>query len=670
MSYLDKLNPAQKEAATFVDGSLLILAGAGTGKTQTMISRLVYLISEVGISPESILSLTFTNKAAASMKERAVSMLNDIGFSGNLPTLSTFHSFGMEFLSEYIELLDGRRRKNYRLIDTDDKKDIIKSLVLDKIRLDDINFLVKDKKDKEILKEEREFLNDETKKALAYIEEVKNTLEFETANTNHEIYVKYEEILTRDNLIDFDDLIILPHDILKQNLATAKKVSEKYSYIMVDEYQDTNLAQLKLLKLLCTAHQNIVVVGDDDQSIYSFRHARVQNILGFADDFKGAKIIKLEENYRSTKTILTHANNVISNNKSRYGKELFTNNKIDDDITRLENYHEVVYEIKKLIENDVKPSEICIIYRMNMSANFIEPRLISENIPYKVIGSVPFFERAEIKLLLNYLRLYINHNDNLAFKKIINMPKRKFGEKALEKLEANATKLSLLESLKDNLASFKNKEINDFVELFTNTQDKFALFLNKLLGLEVHKLFDNVKAREENCSVFFDIIRRECGFNADISKLTNFLNKIILQEQILKESNECINLLSIHASKGLEFSYVFLIDCDNGKMPCAFMGGVVDIEEERRLLYVAITRAKKKFYFQYDLTNPSIFVSEIMLIKAKEEVKEESSEFKINALVSHKLFGIGKVTNVENNTISVNFQGNIRKLNKSFLNII
>lgn len=668
MNYLDRLNPAQKQAATFVDGSLLILAGAGTGKTQTMISRLVYLISEVGISPESILSLTFTNKAAASMKERAIKMLNDVGFVGSLPILSTFHSFGMEFLSEYIELLDGRRRKNYRLIDTDDKKDIVKNLVLDKIRLQDLEFL--QKKDKEILKEERDFLNEQTKSALAYIERVKNTLEFESGNTFYEIYLKYEDILTRDNLIDFDDLIILPHDILKQNPQTAKRISEKYSYIMVDEYQDTNLAQLKLLKLLCTAHQNIVVVGDDDQSIYSFRHARVKNILGFADDFKDAQIIKLEENYRSTKTILNHANSVISNNKSRYGKELYTNNTYDDTLTRFENYYEIIYEIKRLIESGVKHNEICIIYRMNMSANFIEPRLISENIPYKVIGSVPFFERAEIKLLLNYLRLYVDVNDNLAFKKIINMPKRKFGEKALEKLENNSTKLSLYESLKDNLALFKNKEIQDFVDLYESTKDKFALFLNKLLALEIYKLFDNTKAREENCSVFFDIIKRECGFNADISKLTNFLNKIILQEQIIKENNNSINLLSIHASKGLEFSYVFLIDCDGGKMPCTFMGNV-DIEEERRLLYVAITRAKKKFYLQYDLENPSIFVSEILQNKAlNDETKEENSEFKINSLVSHKIFGIGKIVGIESNIISVNFQGNIKKLNKSFLTLI
>ncbi|WP_267523932.1 ATP-dependent helicase [Campylobacter sp. MG1] len=669
MNYLDRLNPAQKQAATFVDGSLLILAGAGTGKTQTMISRLVYLISEVGISPESILSLTFTNKAAASMKERAIKMLNEIGFDGKLPILSTFHSFGMDFLSEYVELLDGRRRKNYRLLDTDDKKDIVKNLVLDRIKLNDPNFL--QKKDAEILKEEREYLSEQTKFALSYIEKVKNTLEFESLNSFHEIYLDYESILASSNLIDFDDLIVLPHDILKDNPAMAKRVSEKYSYIMVDEYQDTNLAQLKLLKLLCKAHQNIVVVGDDDQSIYSFRHARVQNILGFSDDFQDAKIIKLEENYRSTKTILEHANSVIANNKSRYGKELFTNNTYDDNISKLDNHYEVVYEIKRLIDSGVKHNEICIIYRMNMSANFMEPRLISENIPYKVIGSVPFFERAEIKLLLNYLRLYVDHNDNIAFRKIINMPKRKFGEKALQKLESIATKHSLFESLKDNLAIFKNKEIEMFVDLFTSTQDKFALFLNKLLDLEVHKLFDNVKIREENCGLFFDIVRRECGFNADITKLTNLLNKIVLQEQILRESNECINLLSIHASKGLEFEYVFLIDCDSGKMPCTYIKNV-DIEEERRLLYVAITRAKKKFYLQYDLTNPSIFVTEIMFKKEekKEKLIESYDEFKINSLVSHKIFGIGKVVGTDGNTISVNFQGNIKKINKDFIKLI
>ncbi|MBZ7979608.1 ATP-dependent helicase [Campylobacter sp. RM12642] len=669
MNYLDRLNPAQKQAATFVDGSLLILAGAGTGKTQTMISRLVYLISEVGISPESILSLTFTNKAAASMKERAIKMLNEIGYSNNLPILSTFHSFGMEFLSEYIELLDGRRKKNYRLIDTDDKKAMIKEFVLEKIRKTDINFLSKDKKDKEILKDEKEFLRNKTNEAMAYIDRVKNTLEFELENENHEIYLDYEKALEYNNLIDFDDLIILPHDILKNNPTTATKISNQYSYIMVDEYQDTNLAQLKLLKLLCKAHQNIVVVGDDDQSIYSFRHARIQNILGFSDDFQDAKIIKLEENYRSTKTILNHANSLIANNKTRYGKELFTNNEFDIDITKLENYYEVIYEIKSLIEKGVKHNEICVLYRMNMSGNFIEPRLISENIPYKVIGSVPFFERAEIKLLINYLRLYVDFNDNLAFKKIINMPKRKFGEKALEKLENLSKKPSLFESLKDNLDSFKNIEIKEFIELYTTTQDKFALFLNKLASLEVHNLFDNPKSRAENCSVFFDIIKRECGFNADIAKLTNFLNKIILQEQIIKENNNAINLMTIHASKGLEFEYVFLIDCDGGKMPCTFMG-IFDIEEERRLAYVAMTRAKHKFYLQYDYTNPSIFVNEIMYKNTSNTtINNSTNEFKVGNAVNHKLFGSGKILAIEGNLISVNFQGKIRKLNKDFLSL-
>lgn len=675
MKYLDYLNERQKEAATFVDGSLLILAGAGTGKTQTMISRIVYLISEIGISADSILALTFTNKAANSMKERAINMLNDIGYQGAMPKLGTFHSFGMEFLSEYVKLLDGIRRPNFRVIDTDDRKEIIKSAVLEIKRKDDKDFYQKDK-DKAKYEGDKEEFTELVKEATKYIDRCKNTIEYNLSDEfNHAVYLAYESELELRNLIDFDDLIVLPYLILKNNAATAKKISNEYSYIMVDEYQDTNLAQLKLLKELTCEHNNIVVVGDDDQSIYSFRHARIDNILGFANDFKGAKIIKLEENYRSTKEILDCANYVISLNKNRYGKELFTNNQENEEITAITDLNFICDEIKRLVARGIKYNDICVCYRMNLSANYFEPKLINAQIPYKVIGSVPFYSRAEIKLLIHYLRLYIDNNENYSFKKIINSPKRGFGEKALMKLEELAGNNSLFTTLKNNLDSFKNTKIKEFVELFENTRNKFALFLEKLYILEVHKMFEKPKEREENCNVFFDIIKRECGFNADVTKLIDLLNKITLQEQLTKEQSNAVNLMSIHASKGLEYEYVFLIDCNNGNMPCTKMG-VVDYEEERRLLYVAITRAKKKFYLHYDETNPSVYVNNILRYKNNDEIINDYYELndfksddniKIGSLAKHKIFGYGKVVAIENNTITVNFQGSIKKLNKSFL---
>lgn len=660
--FLNRLNKEQKKAAEHIDGALLILAGAGTGKTQTMISRIVYLITQVGISAESILSLTFTNKAAASMQNRAVSMLKEENYEGVMPTLSTFHSFGVWFLNEYSEYLKDYRDVNYQIIEPNQKKEIIEHLVKLNMQSSLQN------KSKEDIKEEKQKINDFLKSCVAYIEQCKSALIYDENSLEHKYYLLYENELKIRNYIDFDDLIILPYLILKNNPKLAKEVSLRFNYICVDEYQDTNLAQLKLLKMLCVAHQNIVVVGDDDQSIYSFRYARVENILEFQKDFKNAKIIKLEQNYRSTQNILDTANNLISHNKNRYGKTLFTDNDKGLEIEFLHTYNSVCDEIKRLLKNNVDYEEICILYRANYASNNIEPRLIDKKIAYKVIGTLPFFQKAEIKIVINYLRFLINNDDDILFKKIINTPKRGFGDKKIELLEKYAKEhnISLFAALKENQNIIKNSNsISEFIDIFNiKEQDQNIIFQQKIKNLAIENMYDNPVNRAENITTFFNMLYKECSRSYDKIKLIEFLNNISLQEKIIEEKQSAINLMSIHASKGLEFDYVFLIDCENTKMPPIYAD---NSEEERRLAYVAITRAKKKFYCQYDESNPSIYIQQ-MRINTKAKITKNSS-FNVGDRVFHKIFQNGIVIKSSEDKSLVDFDGMLKNISNSFLKL-
>ena len=429
---LDELNESQREAASHTDGAMLILAGAGSGKTKTITTRLAYLISELGIPPSNTLTLTFTNKAASEMRTRALNMLGATG-KNFTPLLCTFHKFGLLFLKFYIDRL--KRKNNFVIIDTDDKKRILKGFEGDiptSVLASEIsNFKNSLLSVEEVLNHGGMFANGHN---------FKDGYHAKLAN----IYKLYEEYLAANNLVDFDDLLCLSYKILDEDEALAREISRRYAYVMVDEYQDTNDLQYKLLRKLCLTHENIAVVGDDDQSIYGWRGAKIENILNFKDQFKDAKVIRLEQNYRSTSQILRAANELIDHNRNRLGKELKSTKEDGEDVALMESDDEtmeslkVAKRIKKLLDSGAQASDIAILYRINALSRSLEEGLTKEKIPYKMVGGVKFYERAEVKDVISYLRLVANENDDFSLKRVINRPKRGLGKVSLAKRSSQA----------------------------------------------------------------------------------------------------------------------------------------------------------------------------------------------------------------------------------------
>ena len=658
MEFLNELNQSQKEAATTIDGALLILAGAGSGKTKTITTRLAYLLS-LGIDPANTLTLTFTNKAASEMRERALNLINsDIPHP---PLLLTFHKFGLMFLKLYIHLLN--RDNNFVIIDMDDQKKILKQISTDLPP----NFM-----SKEISKYKNSFLTPDEVYALA------NDINYKKMA---HIYDKYQNYLLNNNLIDFDDLLLLTYEILNKNEDLTKEISNKYQYIMVDEYQDTNEIQLLLLKKLCSTHNNICVVGDDDQSIYGFRGANHKNILEFERDFN-AKVIKLELNYRSTNQILNAANSLISFNKNRYNKKLISAIGDGKDIRVLQNYNEIAEaetiakEIKNLINSGINPKDIAILYRINALSRSIEDGLRNEGIPYKLVGGMKFYEREEIKDLISYLRLIINPHDDYSFKRIINKPRRGIGKTTINKLEEKKGNKSFMEFIKENNLDFLSKKASNtlknfisMIELFSKSPiDEIPELIEEII--ELSKSYkDEDKAR--NIEEFYGMMRERNDLN-----LKEFLNELSLESDQDKIADEMINVMTIHASKGLEFDYLYVIGLEEGFFPL----GDADIEEERRLAYVAITRAKKELTLSYvesryirgqrNRLSKSRFLTEAGLIKGKVNLKESTS-LKNGSLVKHKVFGTGRVIGInkagKKTKLKIDFGGIIREILSDFV---
>jgi len=658
MKFLEELNEAQKKAATHIDGALLILAGAGSGKTKTITTRLAYLLS-LGIDPASTLTLTFTNKAASEMKQRALNLIGDN--ISHPPLLLTFHKFGLIFLKLYIHLLN--RNNNFVIIDSDDQKKILKSISSDLPP----NFM-----SKEISKYKNSFLSPD---------EVYNLANEKVYKQMALIYDKYQKYLLENNLVDFDDLLLLTYQILNENEDLAKEISNKYQYIMVDEYQDTNEIQLLLLKKLCLTHSNICVVGDDDQSIYGFRGANHKNILEFEKDFN-AKVIKLELNYRSTNQILKAANSLISFNKNRYDKKLISALGDGKEVEVIENFNEVAEaetiakRIKELIQNGVSPNEIAVLYRINALSRSIEDGLRSYGINYKLVGGMKFYEREEIKDLISYLRLIVNPNDDYSFKRVVNKPRRGIGKTTLIKLEEAKKDKSFIEFIKEDDLNFISKKaaktLKDFVQ--------FINFLSKLPIEEIPEILEeNINLstsykdedKKRNVEEFYGMIREK----KDLT-LREFLNELSLESDQDKLSDALINVMTIHASKGLEFEHLFVIGLEEGFFPL----NDADIEEERRLAYVAITRAKKELVLSYTKSrylrgqrthvNKSRFLTEAGLIKGKVALKESNS-LKVGSLVKHKVFGTGRVIGINKagnkKKLKIDFGGSVREILSDFV---
>ncbi|MBD3808953.1 MAG: UvrD-helicase domain-containing protein [Sulfuricurvum sp.] len=675
---LSTLNEAQRSAVEQIDGPLLILAGAGSGKTKTITTRLAYLLDQVGIPAGNTLTLTFTNKAAKEMRERAMSLITQNSFP---PLLCTFHKFGLLFLKFHIHLLG--RGNNFVVIDTDDKKKIIK-----KINADLPTALV--------ASEISRYKNSLIDPAEAYAQ-------VELTNYKHiaKIYEEYEAYLLKNNLVDFDDLLCLTYKLLDEHTDLCRQTSEKYQYIMIDEYQDTNELQFRLLQKLCSTHNNLCVVGDDDQSIYGWRGAHVRNILEFDQDFKDAKVIKLEHNYRSTQPILTVANALIEHNRSRLGKTLIATKSGGDDVQTITSHDEseesqkIAKAIKELIERGIRPNEIAVLYRINALSRSLEEGLNRAGVPYKLVGGLRFYDRAEIKDLISYLRVITNIHDNFSLKRIINKPKRGLGKATIDKIELSSIEAgksmfefisTLSEGELEGLVRKRNAvELRNFVseilELRRVSEETIYRFIDLLE--ERFKIKETLKGLPDeaekmaNVDEFYGLFRDYVKQNPDAS-LPEFLNDITLQSEQDQVEGESIYIMSIHASKGLEFEHLFVIGLEEGFLP--LIGEGSDLEEERRLGYVAFTRAKthltlsnvqSRFYKgrRTDLQK-SRFINEAGLCEGS-LILEKNTSYKKGDLVRHKIFGAGRVEGVgkagREFKLSINFGGNKREILDSFV---
>ncbi|MCT7537614.1 ATP-dependent helicase [Aliarcobacter butzleri] len=676
---LISLNDSQKIAAQHVDGPLLILAGAGSGKTKTITTRLAFLIS-IGIDPSSILTLTFTNKAATEMRERAFSLL-DSSKIFTPPLLCTFHKFGLLFLKFHMSELE--RKNNFIIIDTDDKKRILKSI------------------NKEIPSALLASEVSKYKNSLMSPSEVKTTAQLKLYQEIAQIYEDYENYLEKNNLVDFDDLLLLPYKILKNNENLAKQISQKYQYIMVDEYQDTNELQYRLLRLLCSSHNNLCVVGDDDQSIYGWRGATIKNILNFSDHFENSLVIKLEDNYRSTDTILNHANQLIEHNRDRLGKKLIGTRTKGDSIRIYESNDEndetrkIVEDIKKLIDSGENPKNIAILFRVNALSRSLEEGFNKAGLHYKLVGGMKFYERSEIKDLIAYFRILTNLNDNFSIKRIINKPKRGIGKTTIEKLEEKSIEtgksiFDLIQYLdaegislivgKKNARTLKVFEASILDLRESLTQSKMRFLDNFEETFDYRASYDNLPdgfERQANIDEFYGYIRDYFIQNPHLD-LKDFLNEIALESENDDYSGEAVSMMSVHASKGLEFKHLFIIGLEEGFFPITGDGS--DLEEERRLGYVAITRAKDNLTLSFvhsrfykgkrTVLSKSRFLSESGLIKGSLTIQKQA-DFKKGDIVSHKIFGMGRVEKVtsagKDYKLTINFGGTKRDILSSFV---
>ena len=693
---INDLNDKQQEAVQKTEGPLLILAGAGSGKTRVLTTKVAYLIENIGISPYNILAITFTNKAANEMKERLNKLLGDI--SNNIQ-VSTFHSFGLKILRENYEQLGYER--NFSIMDSDDTLSIIKK-ILKEFNLDTKIYNPTAIRNKiSGCKNELISPGEYDKYAISEFEQVVL-----------KVYKKYVDTLKRNNAIDFDDLLILPIKLFREYPNVLEKYQNRFQYILIDEYQDTNEAQYILTKMISAKYRNICCVGDNDQSIYSFRGANYRNILNFEKDYKDATVIKLEQNYRSTETILNAANSVIRNNKERKDKNLWSNKKTGEKITYFKAFNErdeafyVIREIKKLINNGINYENIAVLYRTNAQSRIMEEELLKENIPYRVVGSFYFYSRKEIKDLIAYLKLIHNSSDNISLTRVINTPKRGIGLKTISNLALKADTNNL--SMFDAIDSGKELEFKRLIEKLKEISNNLTLteLVDKVLDVTgIKKELEEEKTLEadirlENLEEFKSITKSFEEKNGVIS-LEDFLLEISLVSDVneYKDDKNRISLMTIHSVKGLEYDYVFLVGLEEGIFP--HINSLMDnaeLEEERRLCYVAITRAKEKLYlvnartrtlFGKEQANPSSrFIKEIdqELIekdfkeeKVIDQVKKEKSEFfhkeetnyEVGDFVYHENFGAGKVVEVTNTLVSIAFKHpyGIKKLMKNHKSI-
>ena len=728
-----RLNDPQKEAVYHTQGPILVLAGAGTGKTGVLTTRLIRLLIEKIALPGEILSVTFTNKAANEMRERITNQIGDM--SSGLKWLGTFHSVGAQILRFHPNKLG--LENDFIILDTDDQVRLLKQIIKDE-NIDDKRWPAK------------QLLNliDKWKNKGLYPEDISsNDGDYFANGKGHLLYKIYQERLKYFNAVDFGDLILESIRLFENNQDILESYQNRFKYILVDEYQDTNVSQYKLLKLLTGKYQNICCVGDDDQSIYSWRGAEISNILRFEKDFPEAKTIRLEENYRSTGHILTAASKLIENNESRLGKTLWTNSGEGEKITVKSNWdgeeeaRQITSELEELSLKNYNLDETAILVRASFQMREFEDRFISVGLPYKVIGGPRFYERKEIRDVNAYLRLATQPNDSLALERIINTPKRGIGETSVKKIRDRSKENNkpLIESIKELIdeKSFKGKTADSLDKLV-----KLVFHWNQLIKEE-----DKVDIAEIiiEDSGYLEMLRNDKSLTAEgrvenvyelfrslepFESIKAYLEHISLVMEI--DSNQYgkkVSLMTLHAAKGLEFDYVFLPGWEEGVFPnqrAVDEGGLEALEEERRLAYVGVTRAKKKASIYYAANRrmhnqwissiPSRFVTELPeenietdlsnyagekeLFKEQEYIDFDQSEyetpgwerarfesksktiehknsenyvvndspFELNENVTHKKFGKGIILSIDGKKLTINFGSKgTRKVMENFV---
>ena len=603
---LEELNNKQKEAVENTEGPVLVIAGAGSGKTKVLTHKIAFLIQEKQVKPWNILAITFTNKAANEMKQRVENLLSD---SSNDIWMGTFHSICVRILRRYIDRIGFD--SSFIIFDTSDQRTLVKDC-LKELKVDDKLFT-----DRAVLSEISNAKN-EMLEPKAYSVKYANDFRKETIG---KVYELYQKRLRENNAIDFDDIINYTIKILTENQDVLEYYTEKFKYVLVDEYQDTNKAQFMLISILASKYGNITVVGDNDQGIYSFRGADISNILNFERDFPGTKIIKLEQNYRCTGNILKAANAVIKHNETKYDKKLWTENN-EGNIPCIysgdDEYDEASYIINQIrflkTEEYFKFSDFAVLYRMNSQSRAIEDILRREDIPYKIIGGLKFYERKEIKDIIAYLRLIFNPSDNMPLKRIINEPKRGIGKTSLDNIAkiSEETGNSMYDIIKNaekyglNRVYLNSREFIEAIEELRSKKDNMLISdliketLKKTGYTKALELENTVEAetRIQNLDEFLTVAIEFEEESAD-NTLAEFLEGITLSSDVdnLEDEEESVTLMTLHSAKGLEFPVVFLVGMEEGIFPgYKSIGEPKELEEERRLFYVGITRAKQYLY--------------------------------------------------------------------------
>ncbi len=684
---LKNLNDEQIEAVKHNEGPCLVLAGAGSGKTKVLTNRIAYLI-ENGVRDYNILAITFTNKAAKEMRDRVYNLVGDVS-----SFIGTFHSLGLRIIRENCGYLN--LPSNFSIIDSDDVLTVIKKILKD-MNLDTKQY------SPSYIRNRISFIKNQM------LSEMELDKFFNTPIDKIvvDVYYKYNERLIASAAVDFDDLLLMPVRLFERNKEILEHYQERYKYILIDEYQDTNPVQYKLSKLLASKYKNIFVVGDMNQSIYAFRQADYHNIVNFEKDYANAKTIKLEHNYRSTNNILNAANDVISHNKERKDLKLYSDKGDGPKITYLRSYDEkheislVIDEINKLYLDGYEPKDVAILYRTNAQSRAIEEVFASKGIPYKIYGSYYFYNRKEIKDLISYLKLIYNDKDEISLRRIINVPKRGIGDSAIKDIELRANLNQC--SMYDALESKKELEFKDIIESIKKTSENLSLteLIDEVLDksgmkkeLEDSHLIED-ETRLENLMEFKSITASYEERTGSVN-LGDFLEEISLVSDQANhtEDGNVVTLMTLHSAKGLEFPVVFMVGMEEGIFPHNMSIMEDNIEEERRLCYVGITRAKEKLYltnakrrmlYGKDQMNvPSRFIAEIKddllekneinkeekIIKKGEMYTKDNSDIVKGSIIDHTEYGLGAVIDVSGSLITVAFKCGVKKLMKNHKSI-